>query len=279
MTERVREVPTVVIEPVIGWANLGLGELWDYHELLYFLTWREIKIRYKQTAIGAAWALLQPLLQVAVFTLIFGRLAHLPSDGLDYSLFNFGGLVPFMFFQSGLTQASNSLVLNANLISKIYFPRLAMPIASVLSGTVDLALALLLLVGFAAFKHVAFSARLLWVPAFLLLALITSLGAGLWLSALNVEYRDVRYVVPFLNQFWMFATPVVYSSNMFPERWRPLLGLNPMVGAVDGFRWALLGANTEPGAALAVSAAIAVTLLISGAFYFRRMESSFADVV
>jgi homopolymeric O-antigen transport system permease protein len=279
MSLTAQEAPFVVIEPITGWAELGLGELWHYHELLYFLAWREIKIRYKQTVIGAGWALLQPLLQVALFTVIFGRLAHLPSDGLAYSLFNFGGLVPFMYFQSGLTQASNSLVTNANLISKIYFPRLAVPIASVLAGVVDLALAFLMLVGFAVFKHVTFTIHVLWVPVFLLLAMVTCLGAGLWLSALNVEYRDVRYVVPFLSQFWMYATPVVYSTSIFPERWRPLLGLNPMVGAVDGFRWALLGADSAPGVGTAISAVVAVVLLISGTFYFRRMEASFADVV
>jgi lipopolysaccharide transport system permease protein len=274
------QAPVFVIEPERGWVGLRLRELWEYRELLYFLTWREVKVRYKQTAIGAAWAVIQPLFTMLVFALFFGRLAKIPSDGVPYPVFALAGLVPWTFFANGLAQSSNSLVGNANLVSKVYFPRLSVPIASILSGLVDFALAFLLLVGLMVIEKVHLTAHLMWLPAFLLLSISTSLGAGLWLSALNVEYRDVRYAVPFLVQFWMFATPVAYPSSLVKtEPWRSLYGLNPMVGVVEGFRWSLLGTGGTPGMMLALSVLVSVLLLAAGAFYFRRMERNFADVI
>ncbi len=272
--------PVFVIEPERGWVGLRLRELWEYRELLYFLTWREVKVRYKQTAIGAAWALIQPLFTMLVFALFFGRLAKMPSDGVPYPVFSLAGLVPWTFFANGLSQSSNSLVGNANLVSKVYFPRLSVPIAFTLSGLVDFALSFVLLMGLMLIEKVHLTVHLLWLPAFLLLAITTSLGASLWLSALNVEYRDVRYVVPFLVQFWMFATPVVYPSSLVKtEPWRSLYGLNPMTGVVEGFRWSLLGTGNPPGMMLAFSILISMLLLIGGAYYFRRMEKNFADVI
>jgi lipopolysaccharide transport system permease protein len=270
----------LIIEPTRGWVSLKLQELWQYRELLYFLTWREVKVRYKQTAIGAAWALIQPLLQMIIFTLFFGRLAKMPSDGISYDVFALTGVVPWTFFANGLAQSSNSLVGSANLVSKVYFPRLTIPISAILSGVVDFALGFGLLIALMMYRHIVPTWNVVWLPAFLLLAVVTVLGIGLWLSALNVQYRDVRYVVPFLTQFWMVATPVVYPSSLLKEPWqRAIYGLNPMVGVVEGFRWALLGAAKAPGALVAASCVGALLMLISGMFYFRRMEKTFADVV
>jgi lipopolysaccharide transport system permease protein len=256
-----------------------LAELWDYRELLYFLTWRDIKVRYKQTALGFLWAVLQPLLTMVVFSLFFGRLAKVPSDGMPYPIFSFAALVPWTLFAYGLSQSSTSLVASANLISKIYFPRLVIPIASVLSALVDFAIALAVLLGMMVYYRIAPTLNVLWLPGLVLLALVTALGVGLWLCALNVRYRDVKYLLPFLTQFWMFATPIAYPSSLLPEPWRTLYGLNPLAGVTEGFRWALLGANTRPGPMIALSALAAVSLLISGAYYFRRMERTFADIV
>lgn len=267
------------IEPTQGWVSLKLHELWEYRELLYFLTWRDIKVRYKQTALGVAWAIIQPLFTMIVFTLFFGRLAKIPSDGIPYPVFCYAALVPWTFFANGLTQSSNSLVGSSNLLTKVYFPRLCIPLATVLSGVVDFVLAFALLFVLMLYHGLAPTLNIVWLPFFLLLALTTSLGVGLWLSALNVQYRDVRYVVPFINQFWMLATPIAYPSSLMKEHWRIVYGLNPMTGVVEGFRWALLGAKTAPGPMLWVSATAAVLLLITGAFYFRRMEKTFADVV
>ena len=267
------------IEPARGWVSLRLHELWEYRELLYFLTWRDIKVRYKQTALGASWAIIQPFFTMVVFSLFFGKLAKVPSDGLPYPIFSYTALVPWTFFANGLSQSANSLVMSANLIKKIYFPRLVVPIASVLSGVVDFGLAFLVLLGMMVFYGRYPTSAVVWLPFFVLLALVTSLGVGLWLTALNVEYRDVRYVVPFLTQFWMFATPIAYSSSLLSEPWRTIYGLNPMVGVVDGFRWALLGTGQAPGPMIYVSAVTALVILISGAYYFRRMEKTFADVV
>ncbi|MCE5308745.1 MAG: ABC transporter permease [Acidobacteriales bacterium] len=272
-------VPVLRIEPSKGWVSLKLRELWQFRELLYFLTWRDIKVRYKQTALGAAWAILQPLLTMLIFSLFFGRLAKMPSDGLPYPIFTLAGLVPWTFFAYGLNQSSNSLVGSANLIKKVYFPRLTIPISSVLGGVVDFLFAFGLLVVMMLYYGVGLTWQALWLIPFFLLAFVTSLGVGLWLSALNVEYRDVRYVVPFLVQFWMYATPIAYPSSLLGEPWRTVYGINPMVGVVEGFRWALLGAKTQPGPMVAVSSTVAVLLLVSGAFYFRRMERTFADVV
>jgi lipopolysaccharide transport system permease protein len=267
------------IQPSKGWVALKLRELWEYRELLYFLIWRDVKVRYKQTALGAAWAIIQPFFTMVVFSLFFGKLANIPSDGIPYPIFSYAALVPWTFFANGLAQSSNSLVGNSNLIKKVYFPRLAVPIATVLSGVVDFLLAFVVLIGMMLYYGVVPTINTLWLPAFLLLALVTSLGVGLWLSALNVQFRDVRYVVPFLTQVWMFATPIAYPSSLLGEPWRTLYGINPMVGVVEGFRWALLGSDTAPGPIVAVSALAALVLLISGAFYFRRMEKTFADVV
>jgi lipopolysaccharide transport system permease protein len=273
------EPSVTVIEPPRGWQSLGLGELWAYRELLYFLTWRDIKVRYKQTALGAAWAIIQPLSTMLVFSLFFGRLAKVPSEGVPYPLFSFAALVPWTFFANGLTQSANSVVNSQNLVTKIYFPRIAIPIATVLAGAVDLALAFLVLLGLMLYYGVSLGARALWVIPLSGLAFVTSLGVGLWLAALNVQYRDVRYTVPFLVQIWLFATPIAYSSTLLSEPWRTVYGLNPMVGVVEGFRWALLGTQTAPGGMILVSSAAALALTIAGALYFRRMEQTFADVV
>jgi lipopolysaccharide transport system permease protein len=273
------DAPITRIRPLSGWAPLHLGELWEYRDLLRLLAWRDIRVRYKQTVLGAAWAVLQPLLTMAVFSLFFGRLAKVPSDGLPYPIFAFAALVPWGFFSTSLTQASNSLVGNANLIQKVYFPRLVVPMSCAASALVDMCISFVVLLGFMLWYRIVPTAKVVWLPVFVVLALITSLGAGLWLSALNVRYRDVRYTVPFLVQFWLFATPIAYPSSLLPEPWRTVYGLNPMVGVVEGFRWALLGAKTAPGAAAAVSGLAALVLLVSGALFFRRMEATFADVV
>src|SRR6516165_9826501 len=259
-----------IIAPSKGWVSLKLREIWQYRELLYFLVWRDVKVRYKQTALGVAWAVLQPLATMLVFSLFFGRLAKVPSDGIPYSIFCFAALVPWTFFAHGLTEASNSLVGSANLITKVYFPRLIIPVATVLSGVVDLALGMLVLVALMACHGIVPGARVASVPLYLLLGLATTLGVSLWLSALNVQFRDVRYLVPFLTQIWMFATPIAYPSSLLSEPWRTLFGLNPMTGVVEGMRWALLGTDTAPGPAVAVSALVALALLLSGTFVFRR---------
>lgn len=279
VARRVRQKQTVRIEPLQGWIPLRLRELWDYRELLYFLIWRDVKVRYKQTALGACWAIIQPLLTMVVFSIFFGRLGKIPSDGIPYPIFSFAALVPWTFFANGLNQSAGSLVSSADLLKKVYFPRLTIPIATVLSGTVDFALSLATLLAMILYYQIWPTGQIVWLPLFLLLALVTSLGVGLWLSALNVEYRDVRYVVPFLTQFWLFATPIAYPSSLLSEPWRTLYGLNPMAGVVEGFRWALLGTNTAPRPIIAVSSFAALVILVSGAFYFRRMEKSFADIV
>jgi homopolymeric O-antigen transport system permease protein len=267
------------IEPSKGWVPLKIRDLWEYRELVYFLIWRNVKIRYKQTALGASWAIIQPFMTMLVFSLFFGRLAKVPSDNIPYPIFSFAGLVPWTFFSNSLALASNSLIGSAHLITKVYFPRLAIPIATVLSGVVDFAVAFLMLLVMMLYYGVTPMVRMMWLPVFLLLALVTSLGVALWLSALSVEYRDVQHVMPFILQFWLFATPIAYSSSMLSEPWRTLYGLNPMVGVVEGFRWALLGANTRPGPIIIVSSLAALVVLIGGAFYFRRMERTFADMV
>lgn len=267
------------IQPTKGWLSLGLRELWHYRELLLFFVWRDIKVRYKQTVLGLLWAIIQPFFTMVIFSLFFGRLARVPSDDLPYPIFSYAALVPWTFFANAVTQASNSLVVGANMIKRIYFPRLTMPIATVLAGVVDFILAFAVLLGMMLYYKLAPTANILWLPLFLLLALITALGVGFWLSAMNVQFRDVRYAVPFLIQAWLFATPIAYPSSLLPEFWRPFYALNPMVGVVEGFRWALLGSETAPGLMVWVSALVAVTIFATGAFYFRRMEKTFADVV
>ena len=269
----------VVIQPSRGWVGLRIADVWAYRELLYFLTWREVKVRYKQTALGAAWALIQPLATMVVFSVFFGKLAKIPSDGLPYPLFAFTALVPWMFFSNALSQASSSLVDNTNLLTKVYFPRLTIPISAILSGTVDFVIAFALLLAMLAYYHLTPSWTFVWIPLFFLLAVMTALGAGLWFSALNVQHRDVRYVIPFLTQLWMFATPIAYPSSLLHEPWRTVFGINPMTGVIEGFRWALLGTHTRPTGLLLASALTAVVMLIGGAFYFRKMENTFADII
>jgi ABC-type polysaccharide/polyol phosphate export systems, permease component len=271
--------PTLRIAPSKGWVPLKLRELWEYRELLYFLVWRDIKVRYKQTALGASWAIIQPFFTMVVFSLFFGHLGKIPSDGIPYPIFAFTALVPWTFFASGLGQSSNSLVGSGSLITKVYFPRLIIPLASVFSGIVDFLIAFGVLVAMMLYYGIVPTLNVFYLPLFLLLALVTSLGVGLWLSALNVEYRDVRYVVPFITQFWMLATPIAYPSSLLHEPWRTIYGLNPMAGVVEGFRWALLKSNAAPGPIIAVSSAAALVILVTGAFYFRRMEKTFADIV
>ena len=270
---------TTVIKPSKGWLALRLKDFWEYRELLYFLTWRDIKVRYKQTALGALWAIIQPFFTMVVFSLFFGRLAKVPSDGIPYPLFSFAALVPWTFFANGLSQSSNSLVGSTDLITKVYFPRLIIPVSSVLSGFIDFAIAFIVFMAMAFYYGIYPALSIILLPFLLLLGLITALGVGLWLSALNVKFRDVRYTIPFLTQFWLFATPIAYPSSLLSEPWRTIYGINPMVGVVEGFRWVLLGADTAPGAIIFVSALVSMGLLVSGAFYFKRMEKFFADII
>lgn len=270
---------SIRIVPSRGWVRIGFRDLWAYRELMYFLAVREIQVRYKQTAVGIAWAVIQPIFTMLVFSLFFGKLGKMPSEGIPYPLFSLAALIPWSFFAAGLAQSSNSLVGNSNLITKVYFPRLVIPISSVLSGLLDFALGFVLLLIFMGFMGYFPNLHLFWSIPFLLLALVTSLGAGLWLGALNVEYRDVRYIVPFLTQFWMFATPIAYSGRMLKEPWRSVYGINPMVGVVEGFRWAVLGSGNPPGLILVISSLVSLLFLVSGLYYFRRMERTFADVV
>jgi lipopolysaccharide transport system permease protein len=269
----------IVIEPSRGWIDLNIRDLWRYRELLYFLTWRDIKVRYKQTVLGAAWAVLQPLLTMLVFSVIFGYLARLPSDGIPYPVFTYTALLPWQLFAYALNQSSTSLVNDQNLITKIYFPRLVIPISSVIAGVVDFAIAFVVMIGLLLVYRIPLTIRILTLPLLVAFAVMTALGVGLWLSALNVKYRDVRYTLPFLTQVWLYATPIAYSSGLIPEKWRALYSLNPMTGVVEGFRWALLGRESAVGAMILVSSGVVVILFIGGLVYFKRMEDSFADVI
>jgi lipopolysaccharide transport system permease protein len=274
--------PIVRITPPSGWWAIRFGELWEYRELVYFFVWRDIKIRYKQTAIGAAWAVLQPFLTMLIFSLFLGALAHIPSQGLPYPIFYYSALLPWMYFAASLQNATNTIVENQRVITKVYFPRLALPISAVLSGLVDFAISLLMFVAMMAYYHIHPTLAVLWMPVFLLMAVLTALGMGLWLSALNAIYRDVRYVVPFLVQFWMFASPVVYPSSLVSARWPKwawLYGLNPMVGVIEGFRWSIAGSGDPPGRLVLISAGVVLVVLLSGLAYFQRMETTIADVV
>jgi lipopolysaccharide transport system permease protein len=271
-------IPTLIIEPTTGWVPARLGELWEYRELLYFLIWRDVKIRYKQTALGAAWAILQPVLTMIIFTVFFGRLAKMPSDGVPYPVFAFCGLLPWQLFSRAVTESSSSLVANQHLITKVYFPRLIIPIAGVLASLVDFAIAFGVLIVLMTWYGIAWTSSAVFLPVFVVMSVATALGTGLWLSALNVKYRDVRYTLPFLTQFWFFATPIVYPSSLMTEKWRIVYGLNPMAGVVDGFRWALLGIG-GPQPMLLVSAAVILVTLVGGLYYFKRTEKSFADIV
>jgi lipopolysaccharide transport system permease protein len=271
--------PIISIAPRTRWATLDLTDLWRHRGLLYFLVWRDVKVRYKQTALGAGWAIIQPFFTMLVFSVFFGRLAGISSDGVPYPVFSFAGLVVWTFFANGLLQAAQSVVVSQNLVKKVYFPRLALPLASVLAGLVDFTIAFVVLVGMMAVYGIAPSAQVVWVPALLLLALVTALGVGLWFAALNVRYRDVAYVMPFVVQVWMFATPIAYPGSLVGAEWRPLYALNPMVGVIEGFRWCLLGTSTVPGPMVAASSLAAIAILVGGAYYFRSMEDEFADLV
>ena len=272
-------LPELVIRPSKGWVPINLGDLWRYRELVVFLAWRDISVRYKQTVLGAAWAIIQPFFTMLVFSVFFGSLGKIPSDGLPYPVFAFCALLPWQLFAYSLGESGNSLVANQNLITKVYFPRVVIPISATLGGLLDFVIAFMVLLGMMLFYHIQPTSAVWTLPFFVLLAVLTALGAGLWLSALNVEYRDVRYTIPFLTQFWMFITPIAYPSSIVPEQWRTLYGINPMVGVVEGFRWALLGTGSPPGPLMAVSVLAALLMLVSGLYYFRRMERTFADKV
>ena len=273
------EYPVVRIEARRGWLALDLGELWAYRDLVYFFIWRDIKVRYKQTAIGAAWAILQPVLTMMVFSLFFGKLARIPSQGLPYPIFYYTALLPWMYFATAMQSATNVVVEQQRVITKIYFPRVVLPIAAVLAGLLDFAISFAVLLALMAYYRMAPTGAVIWLPLFTLLAVFTALGVGLWLSALNALYRDVRYVVPFLIQFWLFASPVAYPSSLVPEKWRWLYGLNPMAGVIEGFRWALTGHGQPPGILLAASSAAVVLLVLTGLVYYHAMEGTIADVV
>ncbi len=259
--------------------DLRIREVWDHRELLYFFVWRDIKVRYKQTAIGAGWAILQPLLTMAIFTLFFGRLAKIPSDGIPYPVFFYAAVLPWIYFAGALAGATNAVVENQRVITKVYFPRLILPFSSVVSGLVDFAIGFVLLIAMMLYYGVRPGWALLWLPPFLVLATATALGAGLWLAAWNTRYRDVRYAIPFLIQLWMFASPVAYSSTLVPAQWRWLYGLNPMTGVIEGFRWALTGQGSTPGTMIMISACAVLVLLSSGIMYFQKIEGTLADVV
>jgi lipopolysaccharide transport system permease protein len=273
------DIPVIDIRPPKGWLELNLRELWQFRELIYFFVWRDIKVRYKQTAIGAAWAVLQPLMTMLVFSLFFGRLAKIPSGGVPYPIFYLAAVLPWMYFAGALLNATNSVVEHQRVITKVYFPRLVLPLSAVVSGLLDFAIGFVLFLFMALLYRVTPGKAVLLFPAFLLLAVATALGAGMWLSALNAIYRDVRYAVPFLVQFWMFASPVAYPSSLVPERWRWLYGLNPMAGVIEGFRWALTGKGQPPSLMLAASAGAVALVLVGGMVFFRKMEATIADVV
>ena len=279
VASQVASTPVVILEPSRGWVSLQLRALWEYRELLYFLAWRDFKVRYKQTALGAAWAVIQPFGTMVVFSVFFGHLGKIPSDGLPYPVFAYCALLPWSLFAHALGESSNSLVGNQSLITKVYFPRLIIPIAPFFVGLVDFGIAFVVLIGMMLFYGIVPGIAVVTLPLFMLLALLAALAVGMWLSALNVKYRDVRYAIPFLTQLWFFATPVAYPSSLLPEPWRSIYGLNPMAGVVEGFRWALLGRTSAPGSIIAVSVLAVLLLLLGGLFYFTRMEKTFADIV
>ena len=271
-------VPVLRITPPTRWWVVPAAELWQARELVYFFVWRDIKIRYKQTAIGAAWAVLQPLLAMTVFTLFFGKLAHIPSEGLPYEVFVYAGLLPWLYFAASLANATNTIVENQRVITKVYFPRLVLPLSAVLSGLVDFGISFVIFAIMMVYYHLRPTMQILWLPAFLLLAVLTALGVGLWLSALNAIYRDVRYVLPFLIQLWLFASPVIYPPSLMSAKWRWLFGLNPMTGVIEGFRWSLAGQGNPPVRLILISTGIVLAVLLSGLAYFQKMETTIADV-
>jgi len=278
--EQKKKPPVVIIKPSRGWVGLKLSDLWLYRELVYFLTWRDIKVRYKQSVLGILWAILKPFMAMVVFTIFFGNFAKIPSDGMPYPIFSYTATLPWELFAAALGVASRSMVSNSNMVSKIYFPRMIIPLASVMSSVVDFFIGFTILIGMMVFYKVTPTIAILWLPLLILLALVTALGVGFWSSALMVRYRDVGYIMPFIANLWMYLTPVVYPSSMIPEKWRLLYALNPMTGVVEGFRYALLGTTQSvSGGMILVSSLIAILVLISGMFYFRRMEKQFADMI
>ena len=280
MTTIHSEPVTVYIKPASGLAALNLGDLWRYRELIYFMIWRDLKVRYKQTLLGAAWAVIQPVMTMLVFNFLFNTVAKLSSDGVPYPIFSYTALLPWGLFSAALNSASRSLTSNHNMITKVYFPKLILPMASVLAGLVDFAISFVILIGMMVYYNVTPGWNALWaLPLFTLLSIITALGVALWLSAINVQYRDVGYALPFLSQFWMFVTPIAYSSSVVSEKWQIAYALNPMAGVVNGFRWALLGSGNPPDALVAISAGIALVILLTGLIYFRNMERTFADTI
>ena len=280
MIELAKHEPTTIyIKPSTGLAALNLRDLWTYRELIFFMVWRDIKVRYKQTMLGAAWAVIQPVLTMLVFNFVFGTVAKVPTEGIPYPIFSYTALLPWGLFTAALNTASRSLTSNQNMVTKIYFPRLVLPLASVLGGLVDFAIAFVILVVLMVYYRVTPTVSIWTLPLFLLLTIVTALGVALWLSAINVQYRDVNYVLPFLTQFWLFITPVAYSAKVISDKWQVVYSLNPMAGVVNGFRWALLGTDTGPNLNMAVSVGIALIFLITGLFYFRSMERTFADTI
>lgn len=278
--ETVRKPETVIIQPVKGLVALNLRDLWIYRELVYFLTWRDLKVRYKQSVLGVLWAIIKPFLAMIVFTIFFGNLAKMPSDGMPYPIWSYTGLLPWEFFAAALSVSARSMLTSGNMVSKIYFPRIIVPLASVFANLVDFLIAFVILIGMMIFYHITPTINMIWLPAFMLLAVVTALGVGLWFSALLVMYRDINYMLPFITQIWMFISPVVYASSTVPEKWRVLYSLNPMAGVVEGFRWAMLGTQQSISPLMiAISSVIALTLFISGLFFFRRMERVFADMI
>jgi lipopolysaccharide transport system permease protein len=273
------DIEEIVIEPSWGWAPLKLGELWQYRELLFFLIWRDLKVRYKQASLGVAWAVIQPLMTVVIFSVIFGHLAKLPSEGIPYPIFSFAALLPWQLFSGALTRSGSSLVGNATLLTKVYFPRLIIPLSATIGGLVELTISFIILLGLMLFYGMAPTWTILWLPLLVVFTLVTALSVGLWLSALNVQYRDVQHIIPFMVQAWMFISPVAYSTELIPEgKWRILYGLNPLTGVIQGFRWTLLGGH-PPNELMILSIIVVGVLLLSGLFYFKRMEKVFADVV
>ena len=279
LTTKTQPEEVLILRPTSGWSALNLRDLWKYRELIYFLTWRDIKVRYKQTILGASWAVIQPVVNMVVLTIIFGKLANMSTEGIPRPIFTFTALLPWGLFSKALSDAGRSMLSNRSMITKIYFPRLIIPLSSVMSGVVDFAIQFVVLIGMMIFYRFVPTINIWTLPLFLLLSLVTALGFGLWLSALNVLYRDVGYILPFLTQIWLLLTPVAYSASEIPDKWRLIYALNPMVGVVEGFRWALLGTASAPGPILIVSSAISFLLLVSGMYYFRRMERTFADMV
>ena len=279
MEQTPESVQRILIQPSKGLFNFDLRELWQYKELLYFLIWKEVKVRYKQTIIGGAWAIIQPLLTMVIFTIIFGRLAKIPSDGMPYPVFTYTALLPWMLFAQALTRSGGSLVSNANLITKVYFPRLLVPLSAALAPIVDFIVSFLILLGMLAWYGIPPTLGILALPFFLALTLVTAISVNLWLAPINVKYRDVAHTLPFLSQIWMYASPVVYPLSMIPEKWQFLYSINPMVGVIEGFRWALLGKQSPNFMAMAISVIVVMALFLGGILYFKKMEQTFADVI